>query len=552
MFWLASVLMAGACSFDDRAAHCQLDAECAPGRCYEGFCIAASTNTSSSAQTGSDAGKPARPDGSTNTNTGGNRSEPSSNGGRGGRSATTNDGGTKPEPPVTDPGGPGECSKDGEERPCLVDPANKTSAEACNRGMQTCIEGGWSVCSGQPMPTTEVCNGRDDDCNGQVDDLVEVCYLPGQAGCTQGSDGRWTCSGTCGTGTRTCRDGKATDCEGATGPVPEECTPEGMVARNENCDDQTDEGCDCRPGETRSCYSGRAGTMNVGKCKAGTQACDNGALGACQGEVHEEPESCANANVDDDCNGSVDDVPTLENVCFVGNAQGPCANGTLKCSGAALTCVSSVTPSAESCNGMDDDCNGRADETFNLRRDAQNCGTCGNRCPAGQVCCGGSCTNTTNDNNHCGACGRGCPDATRCNNAICMSTGMPMAGTPAAGSGPTGGRSGSGGAGSGGSGSGGSPGSQCSPACGAGTTCCNGACVDLSSDPNNCNTCGNACEFADSGCCSGSCVNFLDNQTCGACNKDCSLLTDDGVTCSCTKSTANVIACTGALLNLCL
>jgi hypothetical protein len=404
------------------------------------------------------------------------------------------------------------------------------------------------------MPEPETCNRLDDDCDGEVDNnLVEVCYPQGQAGCTQDSDGRWTCTGACGTGTQTCRDGVLSECNGATTPAEESCTPEGMVARNEDCDDVTDEGCECRPGETRTCWSGRAEHMDVGKCKAGVQTCTDGAFSACTGEVHADTETCANANVDDDCNGTVDDVPTVGNRCQVMGAQGPCSTGTLRCSGgSAPSCVSTTMASAEVCNGIDDDCNGRADESFNLRRDSQNCGACGNRCGGGQMCCNSRCTNFNNDDDHCGACGMRCADGTRCRNGVCTSTGMPMAGMPAGGAG-TGGTSGSpaGGAGASGSPAGGAGGSECSPACGQGQTCCNGTCVDLRTDPNNCNACGNVCPFADSGCCNGTCANLVDGKTCGACNVDCSLLlNDDGLTCMCVKDGGGDIACRGSLLNL--
>lgn len=548
---LALLCMAVACSFEDSATRCQEERECPAGKsCYEGFCIPAKNQSSESPQLGSDGGTAPSP-------RGGRGGSPSGTGGRGGNGSTSPaDAGMSTIPRDAAVGG--ECPKDGDERPCLVNPDDTTSAEACNRGMQTCIDGAWSACAGQPMPEAESCNGRDDDCNGEVDDLRETCYPDGQAGCTRGSDGRWTCTGTCGTGTRTCRDGVLSDCDGATTPAEEACTPENMVARNEDCDDVTDEGCNCRPGETRTCSSGRTDQMDVGKCKAGMQTCENGAFGACTGEVLPETETCANPNVDDDCNGMMDDVATVGSRCQVMGAQGPCATGALRCSGTgAPTCVSTTMPGTESCNSIDDDCNGVVDNGFNLRRDAQNCGACGTRCGAdSSTCCNSRCTDLTDDNAHCGACGNRCPDGTRCRNSVCMSTGMPMAGMPSGGAG-TGGVSGSpaGGAGSPGtSGSGGSgPGpGECSPACGAGETCCDGMCVNLQTDRNNCNACGSVCAGADDGCCSGACRSLLDGTNCGVCGRDCSLLGNGEITCSCTKSEEGEIACRGPVLGLCL
>ncbi|HET8939745.1 MAG TPA: hypothetical protein VFN67_40175 [Polyangiales bacterium] len=541
--WLACVCLAAACSFDEHAKHCQEDSECAPGRCYQSFCISTQPDTSSSAQSMSDAS-------SDKTSTGKGNQTGAGKGGSGGKSAA-DAGGGKVVP--MDAGPAGACVDD-EERPCLVNPEDNIAAESCNRGMQTCVDGKWGKCSGQPMPVPEVCNGRDDDCNGEADDLVEVCYPQGQPGCVRGSDGRWACTGACGTGTRMCKDGKLTECSGASVPAKDECTPNGMVARDEDCDQLTDEGCDCRSGDTHSCYSGRAGTMDVGKCKAGMQTCVNGAFGACMGEVLDEPETCANPKSDDDCNGKVDDVPTVGNKCVISGTQGPCGTGLLACTGTTgPSCVAAAMASAEVCNDLDDDCDGRTDETFNLRRDPLNCGTCGTRCATGQACCASSCVNTATSNNHCGACDNRCGAGLTCKGGMCMSTTGPMAGMPAGGAG-SGGITGAGGAGSGAGGAaggGGMPGA-CNPACGAGLSCCDGMCIDLKKDAMHCGTCQNACSQANPGCCDGACVDFLDPKNCGGCGKDCSALGSADVMCECVKSSAGVISCSGPVLNLCL
>jgi hypothetical protein len=560
---LALLCMAVACSFEDSAARCQLDSECGSDKvCYDGFCIPGTPGSTANPQLGSDAGTPTSPRGGRGGSLSGGTGGTGGTGNTGGKGGTSGKGNTGPGTADAgmntiprDAAVGGECGRDGEERPCLVNPDDTTSAEACNRGMQACIDGAWSACAPQPMPEAESCNGRDDDCNGEVDDLRETCYPDGQAGCSQGSDGRWTCAGTCGTGTRTCSNGMLSECDGATVPVEEACTPENMVARNEDCDDMTDEGCDCRSGETRTCSSGRTDQMNVGKCKAGMQTCENGAFGACTGEVNAETETCANPNVDDDCNGTVDDVATVGSRCQVMDAQGPCATGMLRCSGSSgPTCVSTTMPGTETCNNIDDDCNGRVDEDFNLRGDSQNCGACGMRCGAGTTCCNSRCIDQTDDDAHCGACGNRCPDRTRCRNSMCVSDGMPMAGMPSGGAG-TGGMSGSpaGGAGSpGSSGTGGSAPPACAPACAEGQTCCNGTCVNLETDRNNCNACGNVCAGADDGCCDGTCASLLDGTNCGVCGRDCSLLGDGEITCSCTKSEEGEIACRGPVLGLCL
>jgi hypothetical protein len=57
----------------------------------------------------------------------------------------------------------------GVTRPCGL-------SGACAGATQTCLSGLWGACS--ISPTTETCNGIDDDCNGTVDDGLRVtCYV---------------------------------------------------------------------------------------------------------------------------------------------------------------------------------------------------------------------------------------------------------------------------------------------------------------------------------------------------------------------------------------
>jgi GH25 family lysozyme M1 (1,4-beta-N-acetylmuramidase) len=46
----------------------------------------------------------------------------------------------------------------------------------CRQGVETCSGGVWSACVGAVGPTPEVCDGKDNDCNGLVDDQ-DVCQL---------------------------------------------------------------------------------------------------------------------------------------------------------------------------------------------------------------------------------------------------------------------------------------------------------------------------------------------------------------------------------------
>ncbi|ATB45320.1 hypothetical protein [Corallococcus macrosporus] len=98
-------------------------------------------------------------------------------------------------------------------------------------------------------------------------------------------------------------------------------------------------------------------------------------------------------NVDDDCDGLVDDLDTP---CYTGpegtRDVGLCQAGESVCTQDNSTaCVGQVLPAIESCNGLDDDCDGAADEDFDLQTDPGHCGACNNDCTFLQDCVNGVC-----------------------------------------------------------------------------------------------------------------------------------------------------------------
>ncbi|MGC4123246.1 MAG: heparinase II/III family protein [Myxococcales bacterium] len=75
---------------------------------------------------------------------------------------------------------------------------------------------------------------------------------------------------------------------------------------DDDCDRVSDEGCACTMGDEQPCYSGPAATKGVGLCHAGTQTCQDGQWGECDGQVVPEKEICGD-QLDNDCDDLVDD-----------------------------------------------------------------------------------------------------------------------------------------------------------------------------------------------------------------------------------------------------
>ena len=222
-----------------------------------------------------------------------------------------------------------------EDVPNVGLPCDTGNGGACGQGHWAC-EIGHMICRGQLQGTPETCNGLDDDCNGQVDDNLLGYGRPCQTGQP----------GICATGLTACVAGVAA-CVGDRQPEPETCN-----GLDDDCNDIEDDG---DPGAGEDCVVPDL----LGVCTQGRTFCRNAAV-QCRSVVDASQEVCD--GLDNDCDGLVDEEDVREGADCDTGLIGLCAAGVLDCVAGAMQCIQTYMPSVELCNGQDDDCNGDVDE----------------------------------------------------------------------------------------------------------------------------------------------------------------------------------------------
>ncbi|MEO1270033.1 MAG: MopE-related protein, partial [Myxococcota bacterium] len=231
---------------------------------------------------------------------------------------------------------------------CYAGPVGTMDVGACRAGARICMDGRSTDCIGQVLPSAEVCDGLDNDCDGLTDeDNLDAGVL-----CDTGQDG------VCARGIQRCTEQGQVVCEPLTPAEDEVCD-----GRDNDCDGEVDEDDGGEP-LTQPCYDGPDGTLGIGQCASGLRTCDEGQFGACDDQTLPRSEVCD--FLDNDCDGQRDEADEGSLAggfpCIVPDVQGACAQGRTECTEAGSTCMPIFTASQEVCDGVDNDCDGVTDE----------------------------------------------------------------------------------------------------------------------------------------------------------------------------------------------
>jgi len=212
----------------------------------------------------------------------------------------------------------------------------------CSAGIEECQEN-QLFCVQTNETTDELCDDLDNDCDSKTDEdwpeLEQPCDSNDKDFCQNGIF--------------ICNDNKnCVSCDETVIDIEEACGESSGDDIDNDCNGYTDEGCACTEDQT----NGPCGP-DKGECKIGNMTCVN-EIWACIGGKGEEEETCD--GLDNDCDSITDEL-TAGDQCKT-EFPGVCQDGITVCNNGELECEMLTNPSGEKCDDLDNNCNGAVDE----------------------------------------------------------------------------------------------------------------------------------------------------------------------------------------------
>ena len=264
----------------------------------------------------------------------------------------------------------------------------------CGKGVVECSTNKQkATCSTNPdgsasEATKEVCNGKDDNCNGLTDENQE--YLGKQVNLGNSCNG----IGECGQGIIVCSSqGEFATCSVNPDGTNPQAVPEKCDGLDNDCNGITDDNPNISDSPCKT--MGVCTDRDISKCVNGQWSCDYSNVPNYEGDSEK---SCD--GMDNNCDGLTDEDFSYtdfdKNTKKLGKTcgTGECKGGVVQCATDHTTAVCSTMDQKtdEHCNSLDDDCDGLTDEDFsyidfdkNTKKLGETCGT--GACTGGVVQC---------------------------------------------------------------------------------------------------------------------------------------------------------------------
>jgi len=208
----------------------------------------------------------------------------------------------------------------------------------------------------------EICDKKDNDCDGSVDEDQICCKS--KPGYLQACKVTGT-FGDCAQGIQTCKN-DLLSCEslGIKG------SPEICDKKDNDCDGNVDEDAVCCKSD-KNYFKPCQVANKKGACAVGINRCAKDGKSLLCVATQQLPIAEICDKKDNDCDGSVDE----DQICCTSNAQfnqpcrlsgtnapkGPCAFGVNKCENGKIVCKQTVFATTEICDNKDNDCDGQVD-----------------------------------------------------------------------------------------------------------------------------------------------------------------------------------------------